>query len=141
MARTSEHPQEYSVCTWLCGTHGGAAGQRRQTFQTRRPDRNWNASNRMRGCPLQEDLWRQAQGRRPQFRLLAAKYIHKTVRTDAGRAPFDWLLLMIKYWLDKKWTFDFIADNVGYAPKCGIAPLFACKEWYATLNGSLHFVL
>ena len=40
---------------------------------------------------LQDDLWRQAQGRRPQFRLLAAKYIHKTVRTDAGRAPFDWL--------------------------------------------------
>ena len=36
------------------------------------------------------------EGRRPQFRLLA-KYIHKTVRTDADRARCDWLLLMIKY--------------------------------------------
>ena len=24
-----EHPQEYDFCTWLCGTHGGAVGQRR----------------------------------------------------------------------------------------------------------------
>ena len=36
-----------------------------------------------------------------QFRLLA-KYIHKTVRTDADRVHYDWLLLMIKYWWVKK---------------------------------------
>ena len=71
--------------------HGG---QRRQTLQTRRLDINWNASNRRRGYPLQEDLCRHAQGRRPQFGLLVAKYnniIHRTVRTDADRARFDWL--------------------------------------------------
>ena len=35
LARTS-----ISLCTCLCGTHGGAAGQRGETFQTRRPDKN-----------------------------------------------------------------------------------------------------
>ena len=48
---------------------------------------------------------------------------------------------MINYGWVKKWTFDFIANNVGYAAICDIAPLFTCKEWYAPLNGSVHFVL
>ena len=51
----SEHPQDYSLCLRLCGTHGGAVGQRR-IVQIRLLDINWNTSNMRRVCPLQEDL-------------------------------------------------------------------------------------
>ena len=124
---TSEHPQKYSVRTWLCGTHGGAVGQRRHTLQTRRLDLNLTTSESRCGCPIQEDLCRHAQGRRPQFRLLAAKYsLSRRCAHRCGQGTLWLAVTLIKYWWVKKKPFDCIGNNVGYAAKCDIAPLFAC---------------
>ena len=41
----------------------------------------------------------------------------------------------------KKWTFDFIANDVGNVEKCDITSSFKYEEFYAPLNGSVHFLL